>query len=110
MKQKLNALLKYLSKPQNIILLVLLIVLGYLTLIPLATIIGDTFKVHSSEVRAIKGSKTGEFTLYHWIKMFASGPTSAKVFYEPFLNTMKIAFLSCLLAILFGGSDRKSVV
>ena len=59
MKQKFNALLKYLRKPQNIILLILLIVLGYLTIVPLITIIADTFTVHSSEVRAIKGSKAG---------------------------------------------------
>ena len=56
MKQKINAVLKYLRKPQNIILLVLLIVLGYLTIVPLITIIADTFTVHSSEVRAIKSS------------------------------------------------------
>ena len=104
MKQKINAVLKYLRKPQNIILLVLLIVLGYLTIVPLITIIADTFTVHSSEVRAIKGSKAGEFTLYHWKKMFASGQTSMKVFYEPFWNTLKIAFLSCMVAIILGGT------
>lgn len=104
MKQPLNVLLKYLRKPQNVILLILLVVLGYLTLFPLITIISDTFIVHSSEVRAIKGSRVGDFTLYHWNKMFASGQTSNKVFYEPFMNTMKIAFLSCMVSILLGGS------
>ncbi len=104
MKNKLNSLLRYFKKPQNIILWVLLIVLGYLTIIPLFSIIKDTFIVHSSEVRAIKGSHAGDFTLYHWTKMFFSGMTSNKVFYEPFMNTMKIAFLSCLVAILLGGS------
>ena len=36
--------------------------------------------------------------------MFASGQTSMKVFYEPFLNTLNIAFLSCMVAIILGGS------
>ena len=100
MKQKINALLKYLIKTKIFILLVLLVVLGYLTIVPLITIVADTFTVHSSEVRAIKGSKVGDFTLYHWKKMFASGQTSMKVFYEPFLNTLNIAFLSCMVAII----------
>ncbi len=104
MKKKLNIALRWLRKPQNVILVVLLIVLGYLTLIPLFSIVQDTFTVHRSEMRAIKGSSVGDFTLYHWTKMFASGATSQKVFYEPFLNTMKIAFLSCMVAILLGGS------
>ncbi len=102
-KTRLNNLKSYLKKPYNIILLVLVVVLAYLTLVPLVTIVMDTFTVHSSEVRMVKGSVKGDLTLYHWQKMFASGVTSQKTFYEPFLNTMVVAFLSCILAILIGG-------
>jgi iron(III) transport system permease protein len=77
-------------------------VLGYLTLVPLVTIVTDTFTVHSSEARTVK-QVSGTFTLYHWKKMFASGITSQKIFYEPFLNTMVVASLSCLMALLVGG-------
>ncbi|WP_320130825.1 iron ABC transporter permease [uncultured Sphaerochaeta sp.] len=101
-KSRLNNLKSYLKKPHNIILLVLLIVLGYLTLVPLITIVTDTLTVHSSEARIIKQA-SGTFTLFHWKKMFASGITSQKIFYEPFLNTMVVASLSCLMAILVGG-------
>ncbi len=102
-KTRMNNLKSYLKKPANIILLVLLVVLAYLTLVPLVTIIADTFTVHASEVRVVKGSMKGDLTLFHWKKMFASGVTSQKTFYEPFLNTMIVAFLSCVLAILLGG-------
>lgn len=102
-KTRLNNLKSYLKKPYNIILLVLVVVLAYLTLVPLVTIVMDTFTVHSSEVRMVKGSVKGDLTLYHWQKMFASGVTSQKTFYEPFCNTMVVAFLSCILAILIGG-------
>jgi len=99
---KLNQLKAFIKKPHNIILVVLLVVLGYLTLVPLLTIILDTVTVHSSEARFVK-KPVGSLTLYHWTKMFASGVTSQKIFYEPFVNTMVVAFLSCVLAILIGG-------
>jgi len=102
-KAKLNSLKSYLGKPYNIVLLILFVTLVYLTVFPLVSIVRDTFTVHSSEVRFIKGSKMGDFTLYHWKKMFASGVTSQKTFYEPFKNTMVVAFFSCLLAIVIGG-------
>ncbi len=101
-KSKLNQLKAFIKKPHNIILVVLLVVLGYLTLVPLLTIILDTVTVHSSEARFVK-KPVGSLTLYHWTKMFASGVTSQKIFYEPFVNTMVVAFLSCVLAILIGG-------
>ena len=99
---KLNQLKAFIKKPHNIILVVLLVVLGYLTLVPLLTIILDTVTVHSSEARFVK-KPVGSLTLYHWTKMFASGVTSQKIFYEPFVNTMVVAFLSCVIAILIGG-------
>ena len=64
-KARVNQLKSFFKKPHNVILVVLVVVLGYLTLIPLITIVVDTFTVHSSEVRAIK-LPMGSFTLYHW--------------------------------------------
>lgn len=101
-KSKLNFFKSYITKPHNVILVVLFVVLGYLTLVPLATIVFDTFTVHNSEVRFVKQS-AGSLTFYHWIKMFFSGPTSQKTFYEPFANTMVVALFSCVLAIIVGG-------
>ena len=50
----------------------------------------------------VKGSKVGDFTLYHWMKvMFSSA--SRKIFYEPFLNTMVVALGTCFISILLGG-------
>jgi len=101
-RSQLNTFKSFIKKPHNIILVVLFVVLGYLTLVPLLTIIMDTITVHSSEARFVK-QETGSLTLYHWNKMFASGITSQKTFYEPFLNTMVVAFLSCVMAIMVGG-------
>ncbi|MBI9096268.1 MAG: iron ABC transporter permease [Sphaerochaeta sp.] len=101
-RSQLNTFKSFIKKPHNIILVVLFVVLGYLTLVPLLTIVMDTITVHSSEARFVK-QDTGTLTLYHWKKMFASGITSQKTFYEPFLNTMVVAFLSCVMAIMVGG-------
>ncbi len=101
-KSQLNTFKSFIKKPHNIILVVLFVVLGYLTLVPLLTIVGDTVTVHSSEARFVK-QEVGTLTLYHWKKMFASGITSQKTFYEPFMNTMVVAFLSCVMAIMVGG-------
>ena len=79
------------------------VVLVYLTVIPLFTIIMDTFKVHSSELMRIKGSQVGDLTLYHWKQVLFNPANSGKIFYEPFMNTMGISAGTCLFAILVGG-------
>jgi len=101
-RSQLNTFKSFIKKPHNIILVALFVVLGYLTLVPLLTIVMDTITVHSSEARFVK-QDIGTLTLYHWQKMFVSGITSQKTFYEPFVNTMVVAFLSCVMAIIVGG-------
>ncbi len=97
-----NRLRIYFKKPHNVILTILSVVLIYLTVIPLFSIIGDTFKVHQSELMRIHGAKVGDFTLYHWQKVLFSS-ISDKVFYQPLWNTIVVALGTCLVAILIGG-------
>lgn len=86
MKQ-LNKVKSFLRKPHNLILLFFLVTLSYLVVVPLISIVGDTFVVHNSELMRIKGSQVGDFTLYHWQKvLFDSG--SANIFYKPLLNSL----------------------
>lgn len=97
-----NRLKSFLKKPHNVILLSLAFILVYLTVIPMITIILDTFTVHQSELMRVKGAKVGDFTLYHWGKVLFSS-SSRKIFYEPFMNTMVVAFGTCFIAISLGG-------
>lgn len=92
----------FLRKPENVILLCLLIILTYLILLPLFSIVGDTFKVHSSELMRIKGAETGDFTSYHWKSIFI-GKYSKNIFYKPLVNTVLVAFTTCFIAIFLGG-------
>ncbi len=98
-----NSLKSYFRKPYNVILWVLVLLLGYLTVIPLVSIVMDTFTVHSSEVMRLQGAEAGDLTLYHWNKVLADPVTSSKVFYEPFWNTIWISLGTCFVAILLGG-------
>lgn len=97
-----NKVKSFLKKPYNVILLALVIVLSYLVLLPLLTIIKDTVTVHNSEVMRIKGAQVGDFTWYHWIKIFADSG-SANIFYKPLFNSLVCAVGPCIVAVAFGG-------
>ncbi|MEA1884592.1 MAG: iron ABC transporter permease [Thermotogota bacterium] len=92
----------FFQKPENVILIVLLIILIYLTIIPLFSIAGDTFTVHSSEARRIRGSEVGDLTLYHWNYVFLSR-ASENLFYKPLFNTILVSLSTCAFALIVGG-------
>lgn len=100
-KKQLYRFYKFIKKPYNVILTVLLIVLGYLTLFPMLTMIKDTFTVHVSESMRLKQA-AGTFTLNHWIKVLFD-PSSLSVFYKPFFNSLVTSLGACLVALVFGG-------
>lgn len=101
MKATARKIATFLRKPQNIILILLVISLAYLVVWPLINIFQDTFLVHPSEVSRVKQA-AGTFTTYHWTKVFAD-KDSYKTFVQPLLNSIICATLSCTIAILVGG-------
>ena len=58
------------------ILVALAASLFFLTLLPLASLVRDTFVVHPSEIMSVRGAQAGDLTLFHWTKVFFSGATS----------------------------------
>ena len=99
-----NRLKTFIKKPHNVILVILVVALAYLTLFPLLSLIRDSFLVHPSELMSIRQSKVGDSTLYHWRKVFLDGERSLKLFYQPLWNTVKVSLYSSILAILLGGA------
>lgn len=93
----------FLRKPENLILLGIILVLGYLVIVPLYTIIKDTFTIHPSEVMSMSGA-IGDLTFEHWKNVLTDGASSLKVFYKPLLNTLLVAASVCVIAILIGGT------
>ncbi len=92
----------YFKKPQNIILVVMLVVLGYLTLFPMFSMIKDTLTVHVSEARRLKLS-VGAFTFDHWVKVLFD-KNSLQLFYRPFINSLVTSLAACLVSLVFGGT------
>ncbi len=99
-----NSIKTYFSKPHNIILVVLLLLLSFLTLFPLLSLFRDTVTVHPSELVSVPGSAVGDLTAHHWKKVFFDGENSMVMFYKPLWNTLKISIGSSILAITLGGS------
>lgn len=93
----------YLSKPDNIILLMLGVILTLLTVSPLITILIDSFVIHSGGYEAaVSGLPVGSSSVSNYVDLF-SGRLSKNNFWIPFANTMELAVLTCVFAILFGG-------
>lgn len=101
-KAKLSFRVKnFLKKPQNVILIIMAICLGYLTLFPMIDMILDTIKVHPAEAMRLK-KKVGDLTLNHWYKVLFDS-SSLSVFYKPFLNSLITSLGACFIALVFGG-------
>lgn len=102
MKKKLNKIKTFLSKPYNILLIFFLIALTVLVVVPLFTIVQDTFLVHASEKTRVHQA-VGTFTTYHWNRLFNSQFSSA-LLWTPLKNSLITSALSCVVAIALGGS------
>ena len=99
----LNSFKNYFSKPQNVILVILGIILSILVFIPMISVIIDTFTIHEGAMGEDRGDNVaGSLSLYNWIQAFSS-KLSMKNFWIPLRNTMLLSVLSCVFSVLFGG-------
>ena len=98
-----NNVKAFFSKPANVILVLFLTVLAALTLYPLLSLVFETLTVHPMEVQIVR-MKKGSVTGFHWTKLLFSGEYSINNFYKPFINTMIMAIIASIIAIMFGGT------
>ena len=101
MKQFTYRVKRFFSKPYNIILSMMLVLLTFLTLVPLLSMVRDSFVVHAAETMRLK-KPLDSFTLNHWFKVLFDA-NSINVFYRPFLNSLITSLGSCLVSLFFGG-------
>ena len=98
----LNKTKTFFSKPYNVILLLMGIVVTITTIAPIVAIVEDTFKIHPGTIDAHLTGQTAGYTLVNYIDLFTS--TLAKTnLWTPLLNTIYLAVGTCLVSILFGG-------
>lgn len=101
-KIRCNKVKTFLSKPQNTILIIMGIICTFTTFAPIIAILEDTIKIHIGTIDQHLTGKTSGYTLVNYIDLFTSS-LAKKNLWTPFLNTLILATLSCVVAILFGG-------
>ncbi len=97
-----NKLKTFFSKPHNVILVLLGIVLTFTTVAPIVAIVQDTFKIHAGTIDAHLTGKAAGYTVVNYIDLFTSRLAS-KNLWTPLLNTLYLAVGTCVMSILYGG-------
>ena len=97
-----NKVKTFFSKPHNVILLLMGIVLTVTTVAPIVAIVQDTFKIHPGTIDAYLSDKAQGYTLVNYIDLFTSSLAKTNL-WTPLLNTVLLSVGACVVSILFGG-------
>ena len=94
-------LYKLVNRPHLILGLIFLIILGFLVLTPLFEIIKDSLSVQSYDIAYLPDAKIGEFTFFHYERVFA-GPLSKALLINPLLNSLLIGICVTFIGVSIG--------
>tara|TARA_B100000945_G_C20406921_1_gene610533 strand:- start:423 stop:2225 length:1803 start_codon:yes stop_codon:yes gene_type:complete len=94
-------LYKLVNRPHLILGLFFLIILGFLVLTPLFEIIKDSLSVQSYDIAYLPDAKIGEFTFFHYERVFA-GPLSKALLINPLLNSLLIGICVTFIGVSIG--------
>lgn len=97
-----NRVKTFLSKPHNVILLLMGIVLTITTVAPIVAIVEDTFKIHAGTIDAFLAKRQTGYTLWNYRDLFTSRLARTNL-WIPLLNTIYLSVGSCIVSILYGG-------
>ena len=97
-----NKLKTFFSKPYNVILLVLGIILSVTTIAPIIAIVQDTFQIHPGTIDAHLTKQSSGWTIVNYTDLFTSKLAKTNL-WSPLWNTVLLAVGTCVVAILFGG-------
>ena len=105
MRKLKNRLKAFFSKPANIILVIFALLLIVLTLYPLCELLRHTFVIHATDATIFPGTRKGDMSLRSWKKLLFTEANKYSLinFYKPMLNSIVLATLSALFALIFGG-------
>ena len=98
----LNKLRTFFSKPYNVILLVLGILLSVTTIAPIVAIVKDTFMIHPGTIDAHLTKMNEGWTIVNYTDLFTSKLAKTNL-WTPLWNTVLLAVGTCFVSILFGG-------
>ena len=97
-----NRIKTFFSKPHNVILLLMGIVVTITTIAPVVAIVEDTFKIHPGTIDAHLTGQVSGYTLVNYIDLFTSRLAKTNL-WLPLLNTVYLAVGTCVVSIFFGG-------
>ena len=101
-KIRINSIKTYLSKPQNIILILTGILVTFTTIAPIIAIIQDTIRIHPGTIDQYLTGKASGYTFANYVDLFTSRLAKTNL-WTPLVNTIYLAIGACSFAILFGG-------
>ena len=97
-----NKVKTFFSKPYNVILLLLGIVLTVTTVAPIVAIVQDTFKIHAGTIDAHLTKQTAGWTVVNYTDLFTSKLAKTNL-WKPLWNTVLLSVGTCVVSILYGG-------
>ena len=97
-----NKIKTFFSKPHNVILVLMGLVLTVTTVAPIVAIVEDTFKIYPGTIDAHLTGQVSGYTLVNYIDLFTSSLARTNL-WEPLWNTVLLAVGTCVVSILFGG-------
>ena len=97
-----NKVKTFFSKPHNVILVLMGIVLTVTTVAPIVAIVEDTFKIHPGTIDAHLTGQAAGYTVVNYVDLFTSRLAKTNL-WTPLLNTVLLAVGTCVVSILFGG-------
>ncbi len=97
-----NKVKTFFSKPHNVILLLMGIVLTFSTVAPIVAIVEDTFKIHPGTIDAYLTGKAAGHTVANYVDLFTSRMAKVNL-WTPLWNTVLLATGTCVVSILYGG-------
>lgn len=102
MKIRMNSIKTYLSKPQNVILLLTGLLVTFTTIAPIVAIIRDTITIHPGTIDQYLSGQASGYTLVNYVDLFTSRLAKTNL-WTPLLNTTILAIGACIFSIVFGG-------
>jgi iron(III) transport system permease protein len=99
---RMNKIKTYFSKPYNVILAILGVILTVTTVAPIVAIVQDTFKIHPGTIDQHLTGRASGYTIMNYVDLFTSR-LAQKNLWTPLLNTIWLSIGTCVVAIIFGG-------
>ena len=93
----------FLSKSQNIILLLFVIVISFNTIIALIEVVKDSFTIYVESINQLSANQAKSQNTVNYFNFLTSQLTIINL-WLPILNTLLLAILTCLISLLYGGT------